>query len=245
MSAYLNLFEDFSSTPPQAKAISSSSSTNLVKLINSKKDEDIFCQICYRNIGKGQNATDHISSQMLALQECGHEFCIECWCSHFESILCSAASSSSFECMQTKCKTVAGKYFVLRCLALSNGGNDRIGTAYKYRVLLATDLIKESEDLQICPGEKDESESLSSTPKYTGTPQTTPRTTSSTASSSQIRLVSTISSTPTISFSYVRGTPSTGSSSQASKIIVSTPTSSNSITSTPTSANNQNTQGID
>lgn len=186
---------------------------------------------------------------MLALNECGHEFCAECWCTHFEAVLSSAGSTAAFECMQTKCKTIADKDFVLRCLSFSNVENNIVGSAYKYRVLLATDLIKESDDLQICPGEKEESPSTS-TQSYTGTPQMTPRIGATTAPSN-IRLVSTITSTPTISFSYIRGTPkvsgSIGSAVSASAMPSTPPqsshsTSSMSTISTPTSSNTLNIQ---
>lgn len=152
---------------------------------------------------------------MLALDECGHEFCVECWCAHFESVLNSAYTSAAFECMATKCKVIADKEFVLKCLAWSSSDE----TAFKYRVLLAKDLVKESEDLQLCPGEKDESEPATAF-NYAGTPRSVP-------SSNNIRLVSTISSTPTISFSYVRN--AAGQTTRTASTPTSTPTTSKGI----------------
>lgn len=193
---------------------------------------------------------------MMALAECGHEFCAECWRTHFESILSSAASTAAFECMQTKCKAIASKDFVLQCLTHSQlplppgsaetsaEQTSATSAAYKYRVLLATDLVKESEDLQLCPGEKEEAEVVAAATRpgstnYAGTPRTTTTnttTTTTTGTASNIRIVSTISSTPTISFSYVRNAPHGVSSTSSphssftysNSPIISTPTTSSS-----------------
>lgn len=243
LSSYVNLFENVLTIPRVAATTTTMTTTK--KLTNSQADES-FCQICYRDLGKTNSSGDDNSLvMMLKLHECGHVFCIECWSFHFQSILSSAASSAAFECMQTKCKSIADKEFVLKCLEFGGGGDQT--SAYKYRVLLAKDLVKESEDLQICPGEKDESESESSlVQNYTGTPQMTmtPRIGTATASSnSNIRLISTISSTPTISFSYVRKPNGTGTTTTTSAT-PSTPQFS-SITSTPTLTNTpQRPQGI-
>lgn len=110
---------------------------------------------------------------------------------HFESLINDsfwnrlAASSKFFECMQTKCKAVAGKDFVLNCLKYSvnnneesycagvggsgSGSVDRDGTnlwkkalqasnttrklSDRYKQLVAIDLVTESEDIQLCPGD--------------------------------------------------------------------------------------------
>lgn len=65
------------------------------------------------------------------------------------------------------------------------------------------DLVKESDDLQICPGEK--AAIGSDERSIQGTPQT-PKVLNAGASNSttNIRIVSTISSTPTISFSFIQ-----------------------------------------
>lgn len=240
MSSYLNIFGENSSnccTP-----LSKPSSKSL-----GKNEEERLCEICYREVNNSESVTD----QMLSLEECGHEFCQECWRTHFESVLSSAYTASAFECMQTKCKVVADKDFVLRCLMAAHESNSTgsVERAYKYRCLVATDLVKESEDLQMCPGEKDESENETATSSriYTsggsGTPQMTPSSTHSGAPASYIRLVSTISSTPTISFSYQVRNNSISSSTSSS--VTSTPHSvtSNPVKSTPSSTSSSRPRG--
>lgn len=237
LSSYVNLFENVLTLPRVAATSTTTTTTTTKKLTNSPIDDESFCQICYRDLGGKSKDVACNAPVMLKLQECGHVFCIECWSFHFQSMLSSAASASAFECMQTKCKSIADKEFVLKCFEFG-AGNDQ--AAYKYRVLLAKDLVKESEDLQICPGEKDESESESSLVKnYTGTPQMTATPRIGTAANSNIRLISTISSTPTISFSYVtkpNGTRTTTTTTTTTSATPSTPQFS-SITSTPTLTN--------
>lgn len=107
--------------------------------------------------------------EMFAIDECGHCFCVDCWRSHFESFI-NLGASSSFECMQTKCTSIASKDFVLSCLNHSSSNtfgslssssissSSFVSSNFKnysdrYKYMIACELIKESDDLQLCPGE--------------------------------------------------------------------------------------------
>ncbi|CAF0851162.1 unnamed protein product [Brachionus calyciflorus] len=140
-----------------------------------------YCNIC---------CSSRTSSEMLSLDECGHLFCTECWQMHFESLI-GNSSGHFFECMQTKCNVVAGKDFVLKCL--ENTDSNRIE---KYKKLVVLDLVNESEDLQICPGELviKAKNSIPSTPK---------------THVSHFKLISTVTSTPTVSFNFKSTSPVT------------------------------------
>lgn len=94
-----------------------------------------------------------------------------------------AATSKTFQCMATDCKAIANKEFVLNCLKYNinnnednySAGTDKAASLDKenqdttplwrkpsvarpslpdrYKQLVAIDLVKESEDIQLCPGE--------------------------------------------------------------------------------------------
>ena len=97
------------------------------------------------------------TSEMLTVGDCLHYFCRECWRTHFELSI-QSGTTSLFECMQTKCRVIASKDFVLTTLnnisqkSLSSVEKSKT-LIEKYKKLVAVDLVKESEDLQICPGE--------------------------------------------------------------------------------------------
>ena len=104
--------------------------------------------------------------EMSSLDDCSHFFCLECWRLHFESLI-SLGNTSVFECMETKCKIIASKDFVINCLerpfetseylkstnSIIGANQERKNFNYMYRKLVAIDLIKESEDIMLCPGE--------------------------------------------------------------------------------------------
>ena len=154
LTRFVNIFnanELPSSLQTTTKSTTTSESTKTIAAATAAN----FCNIC---------CTSSQSSQplvMLSLDECGHSFCSHCWYMHFEHQIRfggGGATSSSIECMQTKCKSVASKEFVLECLlntALVSGGGDdeRSALAARYKRLLAIDLINESDDIRMCPGE--------------------------------------------------------------------------------------------
>lgn len=150
----------------------------------SGKKFDTYCDICC------MNQLDIESNMAAAIDECSHYFCRECWRTHFESLINEsfwnrfAATSKAFECMQTKCKSIASKDFVLNCLKYNINNNENNYFAgntltnnkenetpqtplwrkalqsnttrnlpHRYRQLVAIDLVKESEDIQPCPGD--------------------------------------------------------------------------------------------
>jgi hypothetical protein len=127
-------------------------------VLENKKSEPgslHYCGICCTN-----------KLEMSSLDDCSHFFCLECWRLHFESLIC-LGNTSVFECMETKCKVIASKDFVLNCLERpfetseylnptknnSVSSQERKNFNYLYRKLVAIDLIKESEDVMLCPGE--------------------------------------------------------------------------------------------
>lgn len=151
--------------------------------LNLSKNFDTYCEICCTNL---LNVDLDMAA---ALDECSHYFCQECWRAHFESLINESfwdrysATSKTFQCMQTKCKTVANKDFVIKCLKYNVNNNEDSYSAgnksfngsnatsekkeliksttinshrnlqKRYRELVALDLIKESDDIQICPGD--------------------------------------------------------------------------------------------
>lgn len=95
----------------------------------------------------------------------------------------------------------------------------------RYKKLVAIDLIKESEDLELCPGDevitiRPASSNYSNYPNYpnsvlTSTGSSTPKS----QTSSTFRLVSTVTSTPTVSFTFRTASPvSTNSQAQPETI---------------------------
>lgn len=113
-----------------------------------------YCNICCTN----KPNADH---EMIALEECKHFFCYDCWRLHFESLI-SLGTTSFFECMETKCKSIASKDFVLKCLEHKFDSpenfkamqqNEKKNLKQMYKRLVAGDLIKESDDLSLCPGD--------------------------------------------------------------------------------------------
>jgi hypothetical protein len=98
-----------------------------VKVLEEKRcieKFDTFCEICC------SNQLNIEQSMAAAIDECGHFFCRECWRMHFESLINDsfwnrfAATSRAFECMQTKCKAIASKDFVLKCLKYNVNNNE-------------------------------------------------------------------------------------------------------------------------
>ena len=85
-----------------------------LKAANKQSSLPDYCDICCMT-------RDNADIEMCALDDCLHYFCIDCWRQHFESLVnFGAYLSSTFECMQTKCGSVASKEFVLKCLNHSN-----------------------------------------------------------------------------------------------------------------------------
>ncbi|RNA34747.1 ariadne-2 isoform X2 [Brachionus plicatilis] len=168
--SYLNIFNE-------NKLTSLASHSFAIK----SNELEACCQICYC-AKSGQ--------EMMALEQCGHLFCVDCWKMHFESLV-NNASGHFFECMQTKCSVVAGKNFVLECLKTSD-----VNLMERYKNLVVNDLINESEDLQVCPGEI---HSVKGNSQFS-----TPRTH---VANTGIRLTSTVTSTPTVSFTFKTESP--------------------------------------
>lgn len=159
-----------------------SSMVNNRTILKKKSTENLnCCEICY---------CDKSADEMIALDECSHFFCTKCWKMHFESLI-HQASDHYFECMQTKCNVIASKKFVLECLSASSSK-----LIEKYKKLVVIDLVNESEDLQMCPGEK---QSLKDDSVYS-----TPRTH---IANTGLRLISTVTSTPTVSFTFKTESP--------------------------------------
>jgi ariadne-2 len=132
---------------------SSKVSPDCTKSLCMNKSKELFCNICC-------STKTNFDTEMIGLDECSHYFCLDCWSMHFESLI-NSAQSSNFECMQTKCNVIANKEFVLRCLTSNNSSNNTSGSysdhkdklVERYKKLITVDLIKESDDLQLCPGE--------------------------------------------------------------------------------------------
>jgi hypothetical protein len=79
-------------------------------LTTLSQSDNVYCRICCVNRNRMHRA----------LPQCGHSFCTECWSMHFEHLVNIGSSSlNSFECMETKCKCIASKDFVLNCLKTS------------------------------------------------------------------------------------------------------------------------------
>lgn len=110
-----------------------------------------------------QTSAESDECEMWALNDCLHYFCIDCWRQHFESLInFGAFLTSTLECMQTKCNTIASKEFVLKCLNFKSKSRENTtdGSSLKYKnyperykQMVGADLVKESEDLQMCPGD--------------------------------------------------------------------------------------------
>lgn len=180
--SYVNIFKNDSKIFANVKTSKQLAVTS--SNLNSKKF-DTYCDICCTN-------KLNIELDMAAaIDECEHYFCRECWRSHFESLINESfwnrhtASSKNFQCMQTKCKAIASKDFVLNCLKYNINNNEDSYSAGtnntkaascedpdsmplwrktlssntnrnlpdRYRQLVAIDLVKESDDIQLCPGE--------------------------------------------------------------------------------------------
>ena len=130
-----------------------SSHLNKTNSVDKSKETLIYCNICCTN-------KPNSVLEMISLDECSHCFCFDCWRLHFETLI-SLGTTSFFECMETKCKTIASKDFVLKCLAhefnspenLKSNTNEKKNLNYLYKKLVAVDLIKESDDLKLCPGD--------------------------------------------------------------------------------------------
>jgi hypothetical protein len=117
--SYINIFNNESKL--FADLIEQEKQTNAQE---SNKLFNKYCDICCvnnLNIELGMAA---------AISECEHYFCRECWRMHFESLINESftntfvATSQAFECMQTKCKQVASKQFVLDCLKYTINNNE-------------------------------------------------------------------------------------------------------------------------
>ncbi len=150
LSSYINIFSENnqSSIFRDVKKITENKSLISSKSIN-------YCDICCmsRQVNEENDELD-----MLALHECLHYFCIFCWQQHFESLInFGTFLTSKFECMQTKCKTIASKEFVLKCLSYKNKSSEITSTnknfPERYKQMLSADIVKESDDLQMCPGD--------------------------------------------------------------------------------------------
>lgn len=118
---YVNIFNNeskiFSHIKPQEEA-------QQLPVALASKQYDTYCDICCTN-------QLNIEQDMAAaIDECSHYFCRECWRMHFESLINEsfwnrfAATSRVFECMQTKCKAIASKDFVLNCLKYNINNNE-------------------------------------------------------------------------------------------------------------------------
>lgn len=193
--SYLNIYNE---NLPLFQKIKNSSSSPSQKTIEN------YCSICCCTKTNPDN-------DMLALDECSHFFCTDCWRMHFESLIQNGASHV-YECMQTKCNVIASKEFVLKCI---NSGLSTKNLAEKYKKLVALNLIKESEDLQYCPGEEVitvRASSTSAVPVTTGS--STPK-----SQTSAFRLISTVTSTPTVSFTFRTASPVAPSSMPAPETI--------------------------
>lgn len=68
-----------------------------LKLDPTSNSRQHYCNICCA-----------VKLEMSCLDDCVHQFCLECWRLHFESLI-SLGNTSVFECMETKCKSVASK----------------------------------------------------------------------------------------------------------------------------------------
>lgn len=151
-SSFINIFNENSNFFNKNKKLcvnESSQNSNKSMMSNSKLQN--YCNICCDN-------KSNPSEEMLSLDECSHYFCIDCWYMHFENLITNT-NSSNFECMQTKCNKIANKDFVLKCLKNSTFATESSSSSSsttlidRYKKLVAMDLINESEDLQMCPGE--------------------------------------------------------------------------------------------
>lgn len=108
-----------------------------------------YCEVCC-------TTKPNIEQDIACLPECLHHFCRDCWRQHFEFLIVNN-TTSFFECMETECNSIASKEFVLSVLSYSSQSPrpaSKIDFVERYRRLVSIDLVRESEDLQICPGEK-------------------------------------------------------------------------------------------
>jgi hypothetical protein len=141
--SFINIFNENSNFFNNNKKLNDSAQNNN-NTINLKIQS--YCNICCDN-------KSNSFEEMLSIDECSHYFCIDCWYMHFENLITNT-NSSNFECMQTKCNKIASKDFVLKCLKNSTlATSSSKALIDRYKKLVAMELINESEDLQMCPGE--------------------------------------------------------------------------------------------
>lgn len=133
-------------------AIKSSSTTGNDVAVTAKKKPTSpisYCEVCC-------TTKPNVEQDIACLPECLHHFCRDCWRQHFEFLIVNN-TTSFFECMETECNSIASKEFVLSVLAYTSQSPrpaSKIDFVERYRRLVSIDLVRESEDLQICPGEK-------------------------------------------------------------------------------------------
>lgn len=122
LASYLNIFGDSSNTllntlSEKIKQIDSSEC--------SKREEDAgLCNICFTN-----------ETDLASLAQCSHMFCVDCWSMHFEAHI-QQGGHCSFECMQTKCNSVASRDFVFKCLQTSSRVEKKRHLVEKYKRLI-------------------------------------------------------------------------------------------------------------
>jgi hypothetical protein len=146
--SYLNIFNGDNcekKTPLFSKILKELDNKSTTNNINKKSTLDNFCSICC-------SSSD---ANLLSLDECTHEFCIDCWSMHFESLI-NQKMNSLFECMEHKCSILASKDFVVKCIQESSTTNvlRKKHLIEQYRKRLCIDLVHESDDMQLCPGEE-------------------------------------------------------------------------------------------
>jgi len=142
LDSFINIFSNNSDffTPQNSATKLTNNKLNKETLSPSKLVLNNYCNICCTN-----------KLELISLNDCLHCFCFECWRLHFETLI-SLGNTSFFECMETKCKSIASKEFVLNCLNQNSDLNVK-NFNYRYRKLVTIDLINESDDLKLCPGD--------------------------------------------------------------------------------------------
>ncbi|XP_070164364.1 potential E3 ubiquitin-protein ligase ariadne-2 isoform X2 [Polyergus mexicanus] len=75
---------------------------------------------------------------------CGHSFCKDCWCMHFE-VQITQGISTSISCMAQDCDVLAPEDFVLSLLAKPN-------MRERYQQFAFCDYVKSHPQLRFCPG---------------------------------------------------------------------------------------------
>ena len=154
LTSYINIFNENNNSTifKDMKLLSQTKS-----LISSKSIK--YCDICCMS---RQCNEENGECDMFAINECLHYFCIYCWGQHFESLInFGTFLTSRFECMQAKCNSIASKEFVLKCLNFKRNCseiNNYTLSSFKdyperYKQMISVDLVKESDDLQMCPGD--------------------------------------------------------------------------------------------